>query len=95
MMTTYLIQQSNGCFWKSQGCCCLCSLQIEEGFPQDSSSPCSGAGEKIQWQGSVSFYSIPIENLLSCQIFSPSFAVRHHNAINFIFPVTSITMQNN
>ena len=95
MMTTYLIQQSNGCFWKSQGCCCLCSLQIEEGFPQDSSSPCSGAGEKIQWQGSVSFYSIPIENLLSCQIFSPSFAVRHHNAINFIFPATSITMQNN
>jgi len=37
---------SDGCFWKSQGSGDICSLQIAEVLPQDSSSPCQGTGEK-------------------------------------------------
>ena len=47
MMRTTYFMQSNGCGWESQGCSHLCALQIEEGIPQGSSSPCQRVGEKV------------------------------------------------
>lgn len=70
MRITYLIPQSAGCFWKSQGSGDICSLQIAEVLPQDSSSPCQRTGEKIQWQGNVLFFlflCILIDNVIYCQ----------------------------
>jgi hypothetical protein len=50
---------SDGYFWKPQSSGDICSLQIAEVLPQDSSSPCQGTGEKIQCQLRMLFCLLP------------------------------------